>query len=451
MSSTQPLVAIVGRPNVGKSALFNRLTRSRRALVEKLSGTTRDRQYGICHWRGREFRVVDTGGMEAPGDDPFNALVRQQVDEAIAESQLLLFVIDAASGITAADQAIAELLRRSRQPVLLVANKSDRREASSNVHEAHSLGLGDPILISAYHAEGVGDLLDLLFDELPQRQGEIDENSKDETLPLRIAIVGRPNVGKSSLVNSILGEDRGIVSDLPGTTRDAIDSSFRFERWPMELVDTAGIRRRGKIGRGVERHSVQQAERAIARADVVCLLIDPAEATAAQDTHIAGYAIERGKGLVLVVNKWDLAESGTDRHQFARRIDGRYRFASWAPVHFTSALTGDGVPELLQLAIHVNEVRRRRIQTSELNRVLQRAVAKNPPRHVGNRRLKLLYATQAEIAPPTFVFFVNDPDLLHFAYQRFLENRIREAFGFEGTAIRLRFRSRTPEEIEVSA
>ena len=451
MSHAAPLVAIVGRPNVGKSALFNRLTRSRRALVERVPGTTRDRQYGACRWRGRELRMVDTGGMEGPGADPFDALVREQVDGAIAEADLMLFVIDAASGVTAADEAIADLLRRAERPVLVVANKSDRREAGANVHEAHGLGLGEPLLISAYHAEGIGDLLDLMLETLPEAPEEHDEEPAEADRPLRIAIVGRPNVGKSSLVNAVLGEERSIVSELPGTTRDAIDTPFLFERWPMVLVDTAGIRRRGKIARGVERHSVQQAERAIARADVVFLLIDPSEATAAQDSHIAGRAIDSGKGLVLVVNKWDLAEPGTDRHQFARRIDGRYRFAPWAPVHFTSALTGAGVPELLQLAVHVDEVRHRRVQTSELNRVLQRAVAQHPPRHVGNRRLKLLYVTQAEVAPPTFVFFVNDPELLHFAYRRFLENRIRDAFGFEGTAIRMRFRSRTPEEVEVPA
>ena len=450
MTRETPLVAIVGRPNVGKSALFNRLTRSRRALVERLPGTTRDRQYGNCRWRGREFRIVDTGGLEGPTDDPFDAPIREQVGQALSEAALLLFVVDAASGLTAADHAIAEQLRRSDRPVLVVANKSDRREARSNVHEAHALGLGDPLLISAYHAEGIGDLLDLVFEALPEAPDEPDAG-EDGALPLRIAIVGRPNVGKSSLVNTILGEQRVIVSEVPGATRDSIDSPFAWEGRSMVLIDTAGIRRRGKIGRGAERHSVQQAERAITRADVVVLLIDPSEPIAAQDTHIAGYAIERGTGLVLAVNKWDLSEPGTDRHQFAKRIDHRYRFAPWAPVHFTSALTGDGIPELLQLAIHVEEVRQRRVQTSELNRVLLRAVAQHPPRYQGQRRLKVLYVTQAEVAPPTFVFFVNDPDLLHFAYRRFLENRIREAFGFEGTAIRMRFRSRTPEQVGAPA
>ncbi|MDA1062520.1 MAG: ribosome biogenesis GTPase Der [Chloroflexi bacterium] len=453
--ATAPLVAIVGRPNVGKSALFNRLTRSRRALVERLAGTTRDRQYGWCTWRERRFRVVDTGGLESADggieDTLFAQPIREQVAQALGEAQLLLFVVDASSGTTSDDHAVAEQLRRAGRPVLLVANKSDRRAAQSNVHELHGLGLGEPRLISAYHAEGVGDLLDMIVERLPDAEPgeEPPAQAEEGTRPIRIAIVGRPNVGKSSLVNAILGEERTIVSELPGTTRDAIDTPFTFERWPMVLVDTAGIRRRGKIERGVERHAAQQAERAIARADVVFMLIDPAEPTAAQDAHIAGRVVDHGKGLALVVSKWDLAEPGTDRHRYARRLDGRYRFAPWAPVHFTSALTGAGIPELLQLAVNTDEVRRRRVQTAEMNRMLQRAIVEHPPRYVGRRRLKLLYVTQAEVEPPTFVFFVNDPELLHFAYQRFLENRIREAFGFEGTAIRLRFRGRSEEQAEV--
>lgn len=449
MTREAPLVAIVGRPNVGKSALFNRLTRSRRALVERLPGTTRDRQYGRCRWRGREFRIVDTGGLEGPEDDPFDSPIREQVGQAVSEAELLLFVVDASNALTAADHAIAAQLRRAGRPVIVVGNKGDRRESRDNVHEAHALGLGEPLLISAYHAEGIGDLLDLVFEALPEAPEEGAAGEGEH--PLRIAIVGRPNVGKSSLVNAILGEQRVIVSEVPGATRDAIDSPFAWEGHSMVLIDTAGIRRRGRIGRGAERHSVQQAERAITRADVVALLIDPSEPVAAQDMHIAGLAIERGTGLVLGVNKWDLAEAGTDRNQFAKRIDSRYRFAPWAPVHFLSALSGEGIPELLQLAIHVQEVRQRRVQTSELNRVLLRAVAQHPPHYQGQRRLKVLYVTQAEVSPPTFVFFVNDPELLHFAYRRFLENRIRDAFGFEGTAIRMRFRSRTPEQVEALA
>ena len=451
MSAPPPLVAIVGRPNVGKSELFNRLTRSRRALVERLAGTTRDRQYGWCRWGGRRFRVVDTGGLEGPDDvpgAPFADPIREQADLALDEADLLLFVVDAAAGLTSSDEALADQLRRSEREVLVVANKADRREASSNVHELHALGLGDPILISAYHGRGTGELLDDVIERLPE---PADSEESERAEPIRIAIVGRPNVGKSSLANAILGEERTIVSDIPGTTRDAIDSPFAFEGHDMVLVDTAGIRRRGKIDRGVERHSVQQAERAIARADVVFLLIEPSEPTVAQDMHIASRIVEFGKGMVLVVNKWDLAAPGTERGAYARGIDSRYRFAPWAPVHFTSALTGQGIPDLLQLAVHVDEVRRRRVQTSEINRLLQRAFVQHPPRSVGRRRLKLLYVTQAEVQPPTFVFFVNDPELLHFSYRRYLENRIRDAFGFEGAAIRLRFRARGGVDAAVEA
>ena len=461
MSARPPLVAIVGRPNVGKSALFNRVTRSRRALVERLAGTTRDRQYGWCRWRGRRFRVVDTGGLEGPDDGPgapFAGPVREQVLHALAEADALLFVVDAAAGLTASDEAVARLLRRSgRGNALLVANKTDRREADANVHELHRLGLGEPLPISAYHGQGVGELLDALAERLPEaadgEDGAEAEAAPDAAEPraIRLAVVGRPNVGKSSLVNAILGEERLIVSSLPGATRDAIDTPFMFEGQPMVLVDTAGIRRRGRVGRGVERHSVQQAERAIARADVTCLLIDPSEPTAAQDAHIASLAVERGTGLVLAVGKWDLAAPGTERPAFARRIDGRYRFAPWAPVHFTSALTGEGVADLLRLAAGIDATRGRRVQTPELNRVLQSAVAAHSPRYVGKRRLKLLYATQAEVRPPTFVFFVNDPELLHFAYRRYLENRIRAAFGFDGAAIRMLFRARGGGEAAAAA
>jgi GTP-binding protein len=434
-----PLVAIVGRPNVGKSALFNRLTRTRRALVEEVPGTTRDRLYGFTEWRGRYVRFVDTGGVEGPEADPFSALIREQVVQAITEADVILFVVDAAEGVTSADEAITDLLRRSPKPVLLVANKSDRSTAARNEADLYALGLGDPVSISAYHGQGIGDLLDHILDLVPEVQPPpVNER-------LRIAVVGRPNVGKSSLVNAILGHQRTIVSDVPGTTRDAIDTPFEFEGHLMLLVDTAGIRRAGKIERGVERHSVQQAEHAISRADVVFLVIDQGEATVAQDTHIAGAVSDAGRGLVLVVNKWDLAEDRDDRHGFAGRLDRRYQFVPWAPVQFTSALTGEGVRELLEVAVHIDQVRRRRVQTSELNLLIQKAVSDHGPSAVHGRRLKVMYVTQAEVAPPTFVFFVNDPELLHFSYRRYLENRIRAEFGFEGTAIRMRFRRRSED------
>ena len=440
-----PLVAIVGRPNVGKSALFNRLTRTRRALVEEVAGTTRDRNYGFVEWRGRYVRLVDTGGVEGAEADPFSPLIRTQVLSAIDEADLTVFVVDAAEGVTAADEAIVDLLRRSKRPVLLVANKSDRRGARTNEADLYALGLGDPMLISAYHGMGIGDLLDRMLEMVPEAE------RPEETPRLRIAVVGRPNVGKSSLVNAILGQPRTIVSDVPGTTRDAIDTPFEYEGNSMLLVDTAGIRRRGKIERGVERHSVQVAEHAISRADVVFLVIDQGEATVAQDTHIAGLIAESGKGLIIVVNKWDLAEFPDERHTFARRIDMRYKFVPWAPVQFTSALQGEGIHDLLELAVHIDQVRRRRVQTSELNLVMQRALSEHGPSAVHGKRLKVMYATQAEVQPPTFVFFVNDPELLHFSYRRYIENRLRETFGFEGTAIRLRFRRRSEDRQEQPA
>ena len=445
MTASAPLIAIVGRPNVGKSALFNRLTRSRRALVEPVPGTTRDRNYGEFEWRGCRVRVVDTGGVEGPDADPFTSLIRAGVAEALAEAQAALFVVDAGEGGTAADEEIASLLRVAGRPVILVANKSDLSAARARLVEFYALGMGEPLSVSGYHGRGIGELMDRILDVVPQSQ------ETERVDRLRIAIVGRPNVGKSSFVNSILGEQRSIVSEIPGTTRDTVDSPFDFEGRAMLLVDTAGIRRRGKRTPGVERHSVQRAERAIDRADVVVLMIDQTEPRAAQDTHIAGYVAEQAKGLVLVVNKWDLAEAGADRHRFARSVDYRYRFVPWAPVLFTSALTGEGVRDVLEAAVHIDGVRHRRVQTSELNRVIQRAWQEHTPAVVGRKRLKVMYATQAEVRPPTFVLFVNDPALLHFSYERYLENRLRQAFDFEGTAVRLLFRPRSADRHEAPA
>jgi GTP-binding protein len=446
VSETLPLVAIVGRPNVGKSALFNRLTSSRDALVEDLPGTTRDRHYGVFEWRGRHFRVVDTGGyLLEDEEDPFSPLIRAGVERALREASLVLFVVDAVDGVLGADEEIADLLRRSNRPVLLVANKVDVTAGALGVGELHSLGLGAPFEISAHHGRGIGDLMDAIVEQA------VGAEEQTETARLRIAIVGRPNVGKSSLTNAILGDDVTIVSDVPGTTRDAIDTPFEFESREMVLVDTAGIRRRGRIERGVERHSVRRAERAVDRADVVFLLVDQTEPLTAQDTHIAGYVQKRGTGLVIVVNKWDLAEDRDDRHRLARRIDYRYRFVGWAPIHFTSAVTGEGVRDLLELAVHIAEVRQRRVQTSELNRVVHRALAEHSPPTVRHKRLKVMYVTQAEVSPPTFVFFVNDPSIVHFSYRRYLENQIREAFDFEGTGIRLVFRKRSEDRFEESA
>ncbi len=444
---TAPLVAIVGRPNVGKSALFNRLTRSRGALVEDLPGTTRDRNYGELEWRGRLLRVVDTGGLLGSEPDQLGPLIHQAVERAISEADLLLFIVDGQDGATDPDHRIAGLLRRARQPVLLVANKSDVRQARERLPELYALGFGEPHAVSAIHGQGAADLLDEVLPLVADVRAPTGERAE----VTRIAIVGRPNVGKSSLVNAILGEERTIVSPVPGTTRDAVDTPLKFEGREMLLVDTAGIRRRGRIAAGVERHSVQRAERAIDRADIVFLVIDQSELLTAQDTHIAGYVRERARGLVLVVNKWDLAEDRSVRPDVARQVDHRYRFVPWAPVLFSSALSGEGVRDLLELAIHIAAVRQRRVPTAELNRVIQKALTDHGPPTVHHRRLKVMYATQAEVSPPTFVLFVNDPALVHFSYRRYLENRLRSVFDFEGTGIALVFRKRSQDRHEEGA
>lgn len=441
-----PLVAIVGRPNVGKSALFNRLTRRNAALVEDLPGTTRDRHYGVVEWSGRFFRVVDTGGLIESDIDPFSPLVKRGVEQAIREAQAVLWVVDATTGPIAADYEIADMLRRAGHPVILTANKTDTSAGRTPGAEFYALGFGEPMAVSALHGLGIGDLLDVVLETVGGEEPE-----QEDVARVRVAIVGRPNVGKSSLVNAILGEERALVSDIAGTTRDPIDSTFVFEGQEMVLVDTAGMRRRGRVEPGVERHSVQRAERAIDRADVVIVVIDQAEAMAAQDAHIAGYALKAAKGIILVVNKWDLVEDRSVRPTISSSMDEHYKFAPWAPLLFTSAKTGEGVRDLLEMCVHVWEVRRRRVPTSELNRVIHRAMAEHGPPTIRHRRLKVMYVTQAEIAPPTFVFFVNDPELVHFSYQRFLENQLREAFDFEGTAIRFIFRRRSVDRFEETA
>ena len=439
-----PLVAIVGRPNVGKSALFNRIVGRRTALVEDLPGTTRDRLYGELEWSGRPLRVVDTGGLEAETEGPFSPLVRRQIEQAIEEAEAILFVVDTRDGITAADLEIAEMLRRVTKPLLLIANKADNEARIREVSQFYELGLGDPIPVSAYHGGGVADVMDTLLDLLPpvEAPGEAVES-------LRVAIVGRPNVGKSALMNAILGEERVIVSDIPGTTRDVIDTELEFAGKRLTLLDTAGIRRRGRIERGVERHSVQRAQAALERADIALAVTDATEPGAAQDMHIIGLAEEAHVGLIIVVNKADLLEPGEEaRAELRRFLRQRTKFVPWAPIVFVSALRRQGLTELLNTVLRVGEQRTRRIPTGELNQLVRRVVAAHQPRTVQGRRLKVLYVTQAEVSPPTFVFFVNDASLLHFGYERYLENQLREAFGFEGTAIRLIFKSRSEEQAE---
>lgn len=432
-----PMVALVGRPNVGKSALFNRMLGGRKALVEEAAGTTRDRVYGDVEWRGKRFRIVDTGGLLLDGSLPYSELVRGQVETAAAEAEVILFVVDAKEGLTAGDRDVADRLRRVAKPVLLVANKTESEYRRESAVEFYGLGLGEPIAVSALHGMGVADLMDTLADMLPESA------ASEQAAALSIAIVGRPNVGKSMLTNAILGEERVIVSETPGTTRDSIDTPFEYAGNRLTLIDTAGIRRRGRVEVGVEKHAVMRAQAAAQRADVALVLIDAGEGLTAQDAHIAGLVAEGFVGMVLVANKWDLAPpESAYRKEFSRIVRHRLRFAPWAPLCFVSAKERTGIEPMLTEALHVGEERQKRLPTAEVNAAIQRAIGERSPPSTRGRKLKVLYVTQAQTAPPTFVFFVNDASLLHFSYQRYLENQLRKAYGFEGTPLRLIFKSR---------
>jgi GTP-binding protein len=440
---TRPIVAIVGRPNVGKSTLFNRLVGERQAIVEDEPGTTRDRVYGSADWGGVDFTVVDTAGMQDDREIASASLTeiarhtRDQVKSAIEEADVIVFLADVKAGLTAADQDIADLLRRADKPIVLAANKADNLERRSDSVEFYNLGLGEPIAISAYHGGGTGDLLDRVVEALPEAEEE------PETEGPAIAIVGRPNVGKSRLLNALLGQERAIVSDVPGTTRDSLDTDIIWAGQPMTLIDTAGIRRRGRVEQGIERYSVIRSMRAIDRSDVVLLLIDANEGFTAQDLHIAGYVEERKKGMVLVVNKWDLIEKDTHTmDEYREHAKVALDFMPYVPLVFISAKFGQRVQQVLETALLVVEERQRRVATGPLNKLLKNAVAKHPPASKPGKWLKFFYATQADVAPPTFVFFCNDPKQLHFSYRRYIENELRENFGFVGTPIRLSFRSR---------
>jgi GTPase len=439
-SSSRPVVAIVGRPNVGKSTLFNRLIGERRAVMDEVPGTTRDRLYGTAEWRGREFTVIDTGGIGLETGGGLLDDVLAQAQEAMDEADVILFVVDAATGPVAADAEVADLLRRSRKPVVLGANKADGPRQGLSSVEFFELGLGEPVPFSALHGTGTGDLLDEIVERLPPAAA-----ATEEAPDLSIAIVGRPNVGKSSLLNALLGKSRSIVSPLPGTTRDAVDTELRFEGLRVLLIDTAGIRRRGRIDRGVEKFSVLRAVRAIERAEVAVLVIDATEGVTAQDTHVAGYVQEARKGLVVAVNKWDLIEkTARTAQEFEARVHRELVFVDWAPIVFISALTGQRARRVLELARDIQAERDKRVPTPKLIELVREAVARHPLTERG-RQLKIYYATQAGTRPPTFVFFVNDPKLVHFSYQRYLENQLRAAFGFQGTGIRLVFRGRNEQ------
>jgi GTP-binding protein len=441
--SERPLVALVGRPNVGKSALFNRMIGERRAMVEDIAGTTRDRLVGEVEYGNRSFDLTYTGGVAEPtsveGSGAYMDAIREQVDSAVAEAELLLFVVDAKSGTTSADHEVAEMLRRSGKTTLLVANKADNTRRFEEATEFYELGLGEPIPVSAINGAGVGELLDIVMDLLP----EPPEDEAETSQALRVALVGRPNVGKSALVNAILGQQRVIVSDIAGTTRDAIDTPFEYAGEKLVLVDTAGIRRPGRVDGSIEHYSVMRSKGALERADVAVCVFDASVRLRAQDLHIIGQALDASTGLVVCGNKWDLMAEDYDRDAYLLSIRRRLRFAPWAPIALTSALHGIGLDDLLKEVLAAGEERRKRIPTSELNAILRGAMSRRPPPLTGKQRMKLLYAAQVKTAPPTFVLFVNDGALITAAYQRYLENALRKEYGFKAAGLRIIFRSRS--------
>ena len=435
----RPLVAIVGRPNVGKSTLFNRLVGKRLAIVEDTPGVTRDRLYAKTDWNGREFDIVDTGGIEPQADTEILIFMREQAMLAIEMADVIILVVDITTGVTASDKDVAEMMLKSGKPILLSVNKMDSTGLENpDIYEFYSLGLGDPISVSAIHGHGTGDLLDECVKLFPD---EPDEDAEDEFI--RVAVIGKPNAGKSSLINTILGETRVIVSEKPGTTRDAIDTQFENRYGKYVFIDTAGIRRKSKVNSKIERYSVLRAQLAIERADVCIIMLDARESVTEQDTKVAGLAHEAGKASIIAVNKWDLIEKETNTMEKMRRdvLDG-LSYMTYAPVLFISALTGQRVERLFELINFVNERAMMRVTTGALNDVLADAVARVQPPTDKGRRLKIYYMTQVGVRPPTFVCFCNDEELFHFSYRRYLENRIRSVFGMEGTPIRMIIRER---------
>jgi GTP-binding protein len=468
-----PIVAFVGRPNVGKSTLFNRVVGERVAIVEDRARTTRDRLYDIAEWNARRFIVVDTGGLETRPGDPIEERVQEQARLAISEADVIVFLVDAEAGLTPSDHDAADILRTAPAPVVVAVNKADNPKREIEAAEFHVLGWPETHSISAVHGRGVADLLDVVVWALPpEAASEVERKRAEEALdddgnaastdtedppfamddrPARLAIIGRPNVGKSSLLNALLGEQRAIVSDIPGTTRDAIDTSFEWAGRMIRLVDTAGIRRRGKVAAGpaAERFATLRALKAVSRADVAVLVLDAADGLTAQDAHVAGYALEEGIGLVVAINKWDVLEK--DEHTFDEYVERLRRdapYLSFAPIVSISARTGQRVERVLEAALEIAAERRRRIPTAALNAWLRDVTLRRPPATVRGKQPRFFYATQVQIEPPTFVLFANEAASVHFSYRRYLENRLREAFGFGGTPLRLVIRERAREESE---
>ena len=438
-----PTVAIVGRPNVGKSTLFNRLVRRRQAIVRGEPGTTRDRNYATTEWRGQHFSVIDTGGLLGEQlSGPFADSVAEQVEQALSEADAIVLVVDVQVGPLPADEDVAALLREASQPVTVCANKADNDVLAAEASQFFGLGLGEPVAISAHHGRWIDDLLDRVTENLA-----VAEPMETDDVACRLAIVGRPNVGKSSLVNAILRDERMIVSEVPGTTRDAVDTLLSFDGKRVSLVDTAGIRRRGRVEPGIERASVRRAGAAVRRADVSAVVIDAHEGVTSQDLHVLGMALDDGAGIVIVMNKSDLvdAEDGL-RNSRERQLAGRARFVNWAPIVWISALNGDAVDSVVAAALHVATARRQQIPTPRLNALLRQAQVERPPATHRGKRIRFYYGVQTDAAPPAFTFFVNYPEAVHFSYERYLMGRIRRAFGYEGTPLRCILRGREPQE-----
>ncbi len=446
--SRRALVALVGRPNVGKSTLFNRIVGQRLAVVSEMPGTTRDRLYAEAEWAGVNFLLVDTGGLEvtegrhteplSQDSERFLPLIRQQAGVAIQDADVIVQVVDGQAGLTAADREVADILRRTKKPVLIAANKLESTRLWDQAYEFYELALGEVFPISALHGTGTGNLLDAITEAIPAA----DEEEEDDSI--KVAILGRPNVGKSTLLNRLLGQERAIVSPIAGTTRDAIDTRLDWNDQPITLIDTAGIRRRGRIDPGVEKYSVLRAIKALQRADVALLLIDAEEGITAQDTHIAGMLVEENASVVVLVNKWDAVEKDTYTiNQYTDEVRQALNFMPYVPLVFISALDGKRVARVMPTVIEVYEARYQRIPTGQLNRLVREVISRHPPPQKGGVRVKFNYATQAGVDPPTFIFFVNKPDWVHFSYQRYLENRIRQVYPFAGTPIRLVFRARS--------
>lgn len=433
-----PIVAVVGRPNVGKSTLFNRIAGERISIVEDTPGVTRDRIYTHAEWLGKQFRMIDTGGIDM-SDQPMLTQIRQQAEIAIDEADVIVMVVDINSGVTDADEQVARILYRSNKPVILAVNKVDNPERRAEIYDFYSLGLGDPYPVSSVHGVGIGDLLDAVLDKFP----EDAENTKDDSI--HFSLIGRPNVGKSSLVNAILGENRVIVSNVAGTTRDAINTQFTDKQGRhFTMVDTAGIKKKGKLYENTERYALMRAMRSIDESDVVLVVLNADEGIRELDKHVAGYAHEAGRGVIIVVNKWDLIKDHNQATMtdFTNLIRSQFQYLSYAPIIYVSAKTKQRLGQLPDLIAQVEEHHQRHVKSSVLNDVLVDAQAANPTPLVNGQRLRIYYMTQVATAPPTFVCFVNDPDLMHFSYQRYLENQIRAAFDFTGTPIKLISRKR---------